>query len=83
MTDLRGLHLRCAHGSYGWGALDLHQTETGFALLVHCELGDHYLQPDPRDAQRLTIGTQPFAWPTERDASEAHARYLAQEETQR
>lgn len=81
MSDLRGLNLRCAHGSFGWGALDLAPLASGgFALFTHCELGDHYLRPDPRNRARWTIGTTPHAFVSRAEAEAAHAAYLAQEE---
>ena len=80
MGDTRGLHLRCRHGQFGWGALDI--VPVGYqrySVTAKCDLGDHFLQPSP-DGTDWTIGAQPYVFPTRMDAAMALYQWTAQEE---
>jgi hypothetical protein len=69
MTDLRGLHLRCQHGSFGWGGLKSHPVAGGgYSVTAPCELGEHHLRPD---GDGWIVGAQPYVFASETEAQRA------------
>ena len=82
IRDYAGLKLACRHGHWGWQEFALCALPSGaYAMACACDLGNHYLAPDPADPARLVrvVTGTPYPWPAATAAVAARARFERQE----
>lgn len=81
----RGLQLRCRDGHFEMAPFELKRQEGGYWMWVACEFdghdGGHWLTPDPQEASRVFVGSEPYLWPTPVAAFAARDRWEQQDES--
>jgi len=70
--------LVCQHDSFRWIDLELIRTSKGYGVIAPCQLGDHWLAPDPGQPGRYRIGLVEHYWPSSVDAINARAEWRRQ-----
>ena len=80
MSKIASANLRCRHGRWELGEFALRNFPgEGVATVCACDLGDHYLQPDPAAPHRLVSMCSVYLWPTAHEALEKIEQYKQQE----
>jgi hypothetical protein len=52
---------------------------SGYGLVIPCELGDRWLEPDPETPSRYAVGLEPHVWPSSTAALGARDAWRTQE----